>query len=97
MTGLSKSKAKDMSYSSTSHYLRQLVGTEKNRGHKVDPACKLISVCFVAQVIISHCYTISEPRTVCSVRAAPGTPAYKSPEEYYDEIMDLKKVHFPVT
>ncbi len=22
---------------------------------------------------------------------APGTPAYKSPEEYYDEILDLKK------
>ena len=26
---------------------------------------------------------------------APGTPAYKSPEEYYDEIIDLKKVKKP--
>lgn len=26
-----------------------------------------------------------------SVRAAPGTPAYKSPEEYYDEVLELRK------
>lgn len=25
------------------------------------------------------------------VRAAPGTPAYKSPEEYYDEVLELRK------
>ena len=33
---------------------------------------------------------------VCTVqfvgRVAPGTPAYKSPEEYYDDILALKKV-----
>lgn len=26
------------------------------------------------------------------VRAAPGTPAYKTPEEYYDEVLELRKV-----
>lgn len=26
-----------------------------------------------------------------SVRAAPGTPSYKSPEEYYDEVLELRK------
>ena len=31
MTGLNKAKTKDMSYASTSHYLRQLMGTEKTR------------------------------------------------------------------
>ena len=31
MTGLTKAKTKDMSYASTSHYLRQLMGTEKGR------------------------------------------------------------------
>lgn len=25
------------------------------------------------------------------VRAAPGTPAYKTPEEYYDEVLELRK------
>ena len=31
MTGLNKTKTKDMSYASTSHYLRQLMGTEKTK------------------------------------------------------------------
>ncbi len=31
MTGLNKSRTKDMSYASTSHYLRQLAGAEKAR------------------------------------------------------------------
>lgn len=26
-----------------------------------------------------------------TVRAAPGTPAYKTPEEYYDEVLELRK------
>ena len=31
LSGLKKSQLKNMSYSSTSHYLRQIVGTEKGR------------------------------------------------------------------
>lgn len=26
-----------------------------------------------------------------SVKASPGTPAYKTPEEYYDEVLELRK------
>ena len=44
------------------------------------------------------CQIFVNLRLVCKflARAAPGTPAYKSQEEYYDEIMELKKVRFAV-
>lgn len=34
--------------------------------------------------------TQSDP--LFAAKAHAGTPAYKSPEEYYDDILDLKKV-----
>ena len=36
MTGLNKTQGKNMAYSSTSHYLRQVVGTEKPKKGTVD-------------------------------------------------------------
>ncbi|XP_013391541.1 IQ domain-containing protein E-like [Lingula anatina] len=54
---------RDMAYLSTSHYMRQMAGTEKPRPGGGDP----------------------------TARAAKGTPAYKTPEEYYDEILELRK------
>ncbi|CAH1793332.1 unnamed protein product [Owenia fusiformis] len=61
MTGLKSSRA--MPYNSTSHYMRQLAGTERRKNGTIDPTGK----------------------------PSPGTPAYKSSEEYYDEILELKK------
>ncbi|XP_046379018.1 IQ domain-containing protein E-like isoform X1 [Haliotis rufescens] len=63
MTGLKKGNDLNLAYLSTSHYMRQMMGTEKPRRNMDDPTAK----------------------------AHAGTPAYKSPEEYYDDILDLKK------
>ncbi|ELU12618.1 hypothetical protein CAPTEDRAFT_218924 [Capitella teleta] len=61
LTGL---KPQDMTYKSTSHYLRQMAGTEKmNKSMGADS----------------------------QARPSSGRPAYKSPEEYYDEVLALKK------
>ncbi|XP_067935175.1 IQ domain-containing protein E-like isoform X2 [Watersipora subatra] len=51
-------------YLSTSHYLRERVGTEKSSKRSSNGV---------------------------DMRAAPGTPAYKTPEEYYDEVLELRK------
>ncbi|XP_046552516.1 LOW QUALITY PROTEIN: uncharacterized protein LOC124262112 [Haliotis rubra] len=63
MTGLKKGNDMNLAYFSTSHYMRQMMGTEKARRNVDDP----------------------------TARTHAGTPAYKTPEEYYDDILDLKK------
>ncbi|XP_067670716.1 IQ domain-containing protein E-like isoform X2 [Haliotis asinina] len=63
MTGLKKGNDMNLAYLSTSHYMRQMMGTEKPRRNVDDP----------------------------TARTQAGTPAYKTPEEYYDDILDLKK------
>lgn len=62
-SGLKKAQTRNMAYGSTSHFLRQMAGTEK-AFQAADPAPS---------------------------KAAPGKPAYKTPEEYYDEVLALKK------
>ena len=67
LSGLNKSQTQHMAYNSTSHYLRQMAGTEKAGGRKMNDGSS-------------------------TSRPAPGTPAYKTAEEYYDDIIELKKV-----
>ena len=43
MTGLGRKQGKDMAYTSTSHYLRQLVGAEKPKRSMGEVQCKLLS------------------------------------------------------
>ncbi|KAK7507952.1 hypothetical protein BaRGS_00000917 [Batillaria attramentaria] len=61
-SGLKKTNEKFYPYLSTSHYMRNVMGTEKQVRHE-DP----------------------------TVRPSPGRPAYKTPEEYYDEVLELRK------
>ena len=60
----------NMSFGSTSHFLRQKVGVEKNGG---------------------------KARPQSATRPGGGGPAYKSQEEYYDDILELKKVVYHQT
>lgn len=61
-TGLKRPNEAAMAYLSTSSYMRQMMGTEKNKKYS-DPTAKPPS----------------------------GTPAYRSQEEYYEQVLDLKK------
>ncbi|CAG5121322.1 unnamed protein product, partial [Candidula unifasciata] len=62
LTGL-KGSSLHYPYLSTSHYMRNVMGTEKFPRTADDP----------------------------TVRTNAGTPAYKTPEEYYDEVLGLRK------
>ncbi|XP_025100404.1 IQ domain-containing protein E-like isoform X2 [Pomacea canaliculata] len=61
-TGLKKANEKYYPYMSTSHFMRQVMGTEKANRYD-DP----------------------------TVKPSPGRPNYKTPEEYYDEVLELRK------
>ncbi|XP_074647702.1 uncharacterized protein LOC141903482 isoform X2 [Tubulanus polymorphus] len=64
-TGIRRPDEMNMAYLSTSHYLRQMKGTEKTPRNGNTANGK--------------------------VPSGSGKPAYKTPEEYYDDILDLKK------